>query len=739
MSTKPLIPIDDQMSAATFWTDIIETHSTPGDVVLVPFADDVTIAGAALELGRRVILFVRTPAQRLRLWGGLVRPDDPSSRSALARLASTTKRDTLLDRHINSLYQTACPDCGEPTPATAFIWDPARQSPVEKELACAVCGFQGRALADDADVKRAAQIERRGLSFWFILEWLVDVQDTLGRDIARRYLDEYSPRNLMALADITRKIDAELSDDPASQRLLRLWLLHALDAGRQQPDAVDGSRIVERNVWHLLTHAPAPDETDVPVRLTSDLEAFFLEYFDKAQYKSAPAPSVALVAGPIRQLTRRLLPKSVKLVLGAPPTLDADAWIWEQLWSRWIFGRGSAVGLQPPIGGWARHVRALDATMAILVPALRADGRVIFQFRDGDPDRAAALLTAMAPYATLEDFVYRPPLVEPANLFEVVGGAYHMVFTPAQSATLPPALDPPALAEAVESAAVGAGSDLIRARAEPLPYGWIVTAAMVRLAQSGLLHQASAGLDADTSPLAFVKQHVRQSLRAALAEGLLTPVVGDEPTHWWVPEPLPEEPLSERVEQTVLDLLSREPMVTPAEVYRRFSGWLTPEAELVEALLLAYGEEIRVGTWGQRPTDQAEQQAIRDALHRLGTRLGFSVGAGIADVVWGEGGHATHAFRIVETGRWSELGIEVLPDSVAGYLVLPDRMVSLLRAKIVRNPLWRRELADRRWALVKAQHLLAMAGAADVDRQEFKKIVGLDPIIEQAEAQIPLF
>ena len=747
MTGKHLIPFDDHKSVVAFWSNVIQAHSTPGDVVLVPFAEGIHVAKAALDQERRAILMVRAPAHQLRLWGALTPVSDADAQRALARLAATTKRDTPLDLYIQSLYQTTCPDCGAPTPASTFIWDAARQQPVEKELTCEACGWQGRAPADESDTALAARFERRGLSFWFILEWLVDAQDTSGREIARRHLDQYSPRNLTALADITRKIDAELSDDPAAQRILRLWLLHALDAGRLLPDlpgtdtphpsagaARHGSkeeRVVEQNIWHLLTHAPAADEISTPLRLAWNLEMFFAA--------SDPTPNVAVVAGPIRRLAPQLPANSIALMLGAPPVLDIDRWIWGQLWSRWVFGRGEATDLHPPIGGWSRHVRALGATVASLAPALSADARVLFRFQDDDADRAAATLLAMSPYADLEALVYQPPVEQPAHLFDAAGGVYDMAFTPASSTPLPVAPAAPALAETIESAAVDAAVDVLRVRAEPLPFGWIFTAAVVALAESGLLRQAMAALDVNVSPLAFVEQHVRQGLRAALAEGVLTAVAGHKPAHWWLPQAPATQPLAERVEDVLVDLLNRESPITPADVYARFPGWLTPEAELVEALLAAHGEEVGVGMWERRAIDPAERQGILDALRRLGSRLGFSVGAGIADVVWGEGGHATHVFRIAETGRWDDLVIDELPESVAGYLVLPDRLVDLLRVKLMRNPLRQRELTERRWSLIKSRHLRAMAGAPDVDRQEFKKIVGLDPIIEQAKAQIPLF
>jgi hypothetical protein len=66
-------------------------------------------------------------------------------------------------------------------------------------------------------------------------------------------------------------------------------------------------------------------------------------------------------------------------------------------------------------------------------------------------------------------------------------------------------------------------------------------------------------------------------------------------------------------------------------------------------------------------------------------------------------------------------------------------MASLIAIKLNRDPLLRAAFAARRCSVIKVRHLLELAATPDADRQALKKIVGLDPIIEQAEAQIPLF
>ncbi len=73
------------------------------------------------------------------------------------------------------------------------------------------------------------------------------------------------------------------------------------------------------------------------------------------------------------------------------------------------------------------------------------------------------------------------------------------------------------------------------------------------------------------------------------------------------------------------------------------------------------------------------------------------------------------------------------------YLVIPAERASLVDFKLRRNPLLRAAMAEGNWQIVKYGHLAWLAETEEIDRHDLKKIVGLKPIIEQAEAQIPLF
>jgi hypothetical protein len=111
------------------------------------------------------------------------------------------------------------------------------------------------------------------------------------------------------------------------------------------------------------------------------------------------------------------------------------------------------------------------------------------------------------------------------------------------------------------------------------------------------------------------------------------------------------------------------------------------------------------------------------------------------DVVWHEGGKAAHAFAVQWTAVLSPLLLDqrVHLGDARGYFVLPEGRADLVCFKIGRSPLLRRALAEGGWDFIKYCHLRHLAQRPERDRHDLKKIVGLEPIIEKPEAQLPLF
>jgi hypothetical protein len=267
------------------------------------------------------------------------------------------------------------------------------------------------------------------------------------------------------------------------------------------------------------------------------------------------------------------------------------------------------------------------------------------------------------------------------------------------------------------------------------------------------------------------------------------------PQLWWLREPGEvSPPLSDRVEEAVWEVLCEKPTLSAevlvAAIYPRLPGLLTPEAELIEACLKSYAQEIGSDRWQLRPEDQPESREEQRGqgvanLVKLGQRLGYGVGLSQAwhqrpceggtlmellrneepgvespspfDVLWHEDREVRHAFILLSMAT---LGLipwhkEDMPfghpsdfaqarahdrgEGINRYLVIPEERSDLASFKLDRSPWLRQAMVTGHWQFIKYGHLSQLVNAVEIGRHDLKKIVGLRPIIEQDEAQIPLF
>ena len=144
----------------------------------------------------------------------------------------------------------------------------------------------------------------------------------------------------------------------------------------------------------------------------------------------------------------------------------------------------------------------------------------------------------------------------------------------------------------------------------------------------------------------------------------------------------------------------------------------------------------------------------------MGRGLGYDAVANDAwDVRWLEDGRDMYVFVISSTAAVAHylLGQE-LPtaeaESTSGgepiseegstleprrCLVLPGGRARLIDLKLQRDPRLGRAVERDSWQFIKFRHLRRLMARNDLDRYAFKTVLGLDPIVEQEGAQIPLF
>jgi hypothetical protein len=212
-------------------------------------------------------------------------------------------------------------------------------------------------------------------------------------------------------------------------------------------------------------------------------------------------------------------------------------------------------------------------------------------------------------------------------------------------------------------------------------------------------------------------------------------------------------PLGDRVEAHLDEALAAATAdgLAEADAYRLFDTASTPEAELVAACFAAFGKEVAPGRW-QRRADVIE--SLRADLVALGLRLGYAAREqGEATVVWSDapapmlgqgarlGAGATHVFAMLRPGELSSLLSSRSPfgdDESRAWIAIPRGCTELVMLRLRRSPVLADLAAKGAWTLVKAEAVQKLLAREEIERSDLEEIVGLEPLIEKGEQQLPL-
>jgi hypothetical protein len=297
--------------------------------------------------------------------------------------------------------------------------------------------------------------------------------------------------------------------------------------------------------------------------------------------------------------------------------------------------------------------------------------------------------------------------------------------------------------------------------------------------------------DRDTNPdpvdrlLAIIRDELSRPTQRRLSE--------IEPDRWWLADPDDLEgaatPLADRVEWAVYSLLSTAGPIAETAFFERmatmFTGRDLPDAGLVQACLDSYRSRAstpqRMVTGDDllgRSQEHTEILAeIADAGHRLGMRvwigrreqsrrhgsgtLGDLLAPGESRAYLGGISHAAEDLAEVD-GIWyirdkiaflfevewtAMLGEPLLrrharippDDSLIRFLVIAPERTELVRYKLERSPLLRAALDAGTWHIIKSDRLRAFLARDPLDLTDLEPYLGIDPEVERASEQMPLF
>ena len=724
-------------------------YTHPDERVLVPYCQGSATVREILSTGRQVVALNFDPLLVRMVRTELALPPARELDGAVARLGDSQKQGMPLRHYLADLYATSCPACSRLAVADSFVWDREQGQPIAKYLRCPGCGFEGRTATDQEDRARLESLPAREMHYHYVLQRVSPPGRGGSLQARLEYLLElYSPRNLYVLSELTRKIEGLFAEGPLHDAL-KVLLADCLDRCSSLAP-VPGSvarrrglrrpgRYLERNVWYAFEEALRRVRASAGEPLSGSAE-----WLD-ARAMGAGGSGSYVGQGLVRDLPRMLSPRSVRLILTSPPPLDSAIWSLSYLWSAWLLGAEAATPLRPllrqrtPDPAW--YSRVMAGSMATLADFMRDDGRMVLVLTRQRPAMIEALVSA-ADQARLGVM----------NLVQC-GRDYRLELAPSlpESHAFSPTRGQSEipLDTQIRRAVVEIAIETIKARGEPVPWPTLHAAIHQKLAQRGILGMVAAGGTAGPSPLDYVAEQVEVALDDLVFERFAAGESHDE--LWWLT--ISEgvgQPVSDPVETGAHEVLQGALGLTEddyaARVYARFPGGLTPSAELVAACLRSYGSEPAPGYWQLRPEDlpkarASERRTIVEHLLVLGRRLGYRTDEWAPfDAAWIEKGRPRAVFAV----RWQAMAGEVmaLSEQAAGarpYLVIPGGRAALMSHKLAQNPVWQRTVDEFGWWFVKYRHVRKLVDEPEVDEYTLRTIVGLDPIVEQESAQLPLF
>lgn len=725
----------------------VDACTTPGDLLIDPFACQPTLAQLALKMERRAILFESNP-----LWAWVAHalatvPEAMTINAAFARLGDALKDDTPLRSHIAQLYVTRCSMCNVLTPVDYFIHQ-RDEGPIHRHYTCANCGETRDEAAVPDDIERFKSFDAKGMHYHLAFERVAPAENPegdLGRGAnrIRNLLDLYTPRSLYALVTLTIKGDT-LFRSPPEQQFFNLLMLHLLDRGTSlYASAAEPAQLkrhkqfIEFNLWH---------QAEIAVHELSQRESIPLADSPR-MVAEVQAPSVWLGRAGMRRIAEEMpkAPGSAALVLAALPSRRAAIGALSYFWGAWTLKRPAVQSLLPfldpqtsdPV--WERrwYVESLAATMTALARILRRDAHAIFIFDESNYQTIEALLLAAAgANLDLQNLIFQPTLGDtPRREFDGIRASYRITFSPSSASGGAFGAGTGELKKQIQSAAIEAGREILTHRGEPLAFPWLHHAAYARAARAGLLH-AAMRVEMRATPGQFVFQAVQDGLTEGYAHDL------DHYAGLWF-HSIGDVPLIDRVEEAVRNILgagenSRQELED--KIYARFPGDLTPEEGLIDLCARAAARESSPASdsFGNAGA-MVEKSLVEKLLGELGERLGYDVARNINpfDWVWQEQGEITHGYVWRERAAFADLArIQTAP--TRGYLIVPESQIELLCEKVRRLPPTVDAFREAGWDFVRVSSLQKLLETEQLERSDLVLMPGLVPMVAEPSAQLEL-
>lgn len=709
----------------------LSLQNLTGNWLLDPFGFSPRLVLEAARSGYRVLVTANNPITRFLLELFSNPPAESEFIAALADLGATKKGDERLETHLQSLYLTTCEKCNGQIQAQSFLWKKGEDVPYAKIYECKHCADSGERLANEEDKERAKKIaETDTLHRSRLFERVVALNDE-DRIYAEEAIAHYLPRPLYALTTIINRLgNLELSKE--RKRALTALVLLACDAGntlwsypeeRKRPKQLSTpNQFRENNIWTML-------ESGVSLFAESGSPVVCEAY----PTKIPESGGILIYEGRLKDLAnqvKREIP--IVAVIGSVPRPNQAFWTLSALWAGWLWGKDFVepykVALRRRRYDWAWNATALNAMFNYLNDLLADDVPVFCLLPEPEPAFLTSAMTATwSAGFILQSLAMRTEL-DPVQIILKSG-----------KKPKPEKINTEKFKQALQT--------FLSERGEPAKYFYVHLAGLIALAETNALKQNEDEFDEalrKTQNLfettlkdekSFVHYSTGENIDAGMW-GLSNTGRGDlAPTSQI-------ETLSDKIEKAIVNYLQKNPNVIFLEVeedlYKQFTGLMTPSKGLIYAVLNSYAERIEGARWKLRDEDIAsvrreEIKKVFDALTEIGKRLNYDSSLDDKVLTWSENKKPVKKFYVLASALVNK-ALENADEQT--IFVIPGGRAELLTYKQERDPSLKEKM--KKHTLIKYRLIRNLLEVSVLTRETFEEQIISDPI-EKSSKQMMMF
>lgn len=733
----------------------LSRHLPPGSWLLDPFGASPRVDVEASRAGYRVLVAANNPVARFLLEKTANPPDADRLRAALAELSASYKGTERIEPHIQSLYQTECAQCGQAITAEAFLWERDASAPFGRIYHCPYCNDGGERPATPQDAERARRFSSGpagSLHRARALERVAHANDP-DRPYAEEALEVYPPRAVYVLFTLINKLDQlypGLHEHSEKRSLLEALLLAAADqanalwpypTARARPRQLSiPPRYRENNIWLALEEAITNWQPDVSGG------------FGKVAVTTWPdlppeEGGLCVFEGRFKELGDQLKQVKIEAVLAPIPRPNQAFWTLSALWAGWLWGYEASAPFKSVLRrrryDWSWHATALHALWGPLAALLPIGTPIWGLIGESEPGFISAALTS----AALAGFKLESIALQASSSQTQVSWRSG----PETFGQIEPLPASGAADANLQSIAAQSGLQYLEQRGEPVPYLSLHSAVLGAVCRAETLLGLSPGDAVSAIQNAFIKAFTYANGFARFGGSEHSLDVG----LWWLRQDphlssrMANLPLADRAEMAAVRFLSKNPGCTflelEAAVCAELTGLMTPDTDLLYAILESYGERIvreepsaspveeeddlawRLQTSDTPQARTADIKTITGVLAEMGARLGFQV-EGDAPQNWRDlNGEIQYSILISASTVFGKILSQAGMPTAKKILALPGSRSPLAAFKLSANPDLSRHLSSG-WLFVKFRHIRRLAEDESLSATNLDDKLMLDPL-----------